>query len=128
MNVSLELWPTRKSVETGDLELCVGDGCSSTSLVQILGLILQMPEIGTVGKWDRRVLGIGRHGDLLSSNSPVVRKSGRKKVREDRQQMGGLLPFPRTGCVPNARGIVTQSPIGEVHPTTLSPGRFKRAI
>ena len=27
---------------------------------------------------------------------------------QQRGATGGLLPFPRTGCVPNAEGIVTQ--------------------
>src|SRR5579863_3206551 len=42
-----------------------------------------MAEIGTVwkreGKRARRVFGSGRHGDLLSSGSPVVRSSGSKE-------------------------------------------------
>ena len=31
--------------------------------------------------------------------APGVRTTGRKKVREAMRQAGGLLPFPRTGCV-----------------------------
>ena len=31
--------------------------------------------------------------------APGVRTTGRKKVRMAMRQAGGLLPFPRTGCV-----------------------------
>ena len=46
----LELRPTRKSVATRDLELRIGDRLRRAGLEQILGLILQMAEIGAFGK------------------------------------------------------------------------------
>ena len=57
LDVSLELRPTRKPVETRDLELRIGDRCRRAGLEQVLGLVLQMAEIGTVGKraWRRVV-------------------------------------------------------------------------
>jgi hypothetical protein len=50
-DVSLELRPARKPVETRDPELRIGDRCRRAGFEQILGLILQMAETGTVGKW-----------------------------------------------------------------------------
>jgi hypothetical protein len=64
VDVSLELRPARKPVETRDLKLRIGDRCGRTGLEQVLGLVLQMAEIGTVGK---RAWRIGRQSDLLSS-------------------------------------------------------------
>jgi hypothetical protein len=71
LNVSLELEPTRKPIKTRDLELRIGQRCRLTGLKQIFGLVLQMTEIGTVGKKTRAPMGIRRHSDLLSSNRPV---------------------------------------------------------
>src|SRR5260370_12746654 len=56
-----------------------------------------MPEIGTVKRAWRRWR-ISRHRDLLSSNRPVsAHRAERRCARLVRT--GGLLPFPRTGCV-----------------------------
>src|SRR2546426_7617893 len=57
-----------------------------------------MPEIGTVGKRAWRRLRISRHSDLLSSKRPV---SAHRAERRFARLLwtGGLLPFPRTGCV-----------------------------
>ena len=51
IDVSLELRPTRKPVETRDLELRIGERCRRASLEQVLGLVLQMAKIGAIGKW-----------------------------------------------------------------------------
>src|SRR4029077_3935044 len=75
-DVSLELRPARKPVEKRDLELRIGDRFRRAGLEQILGLVLQMAEIGTVGKWALPRLWIGRHCDLLSSKRPVSAQSG----------------------------------------------------
>jgi hypothetical protein len=55
VDVSLELRPAGKPVETRHLELRIGDRCRRARLEQVLGLVLQMSEIGTVGKrtWRR---------------------------------------------------------------------------
>jgi hypothetical protein len=45
-DVSLELRPARKPVETRDLELRVGDRCCRACLEQVFGLVLQMAETG----------------------------------------------------------------------------------
>ena len=50
VDVSLELRPARKPVETRDLELRIGDRRRGASLEQVLGLVLQMAEIRAVGK------------------------------------------------------------------------------
>src|SRR2546430_15574386 len=62
-----ELRPAGKSIETSNLELRISERPSVTRLEQILGLIFQMPEIGTVRK-RRCVLRMGRHSDLLSTD------------------------------------------------------------
>ena len=64
--VRLELRPAREPVEARDLELRSGDGCRGARFDQILGLVLQMAEIGTFGKTAWRRLGISRRSDLLS--------------------------------------------------------------
>ena len=48
--MGLELGPTRKPVETCDLELRIGERCRPARFKQILGLVLQMAEIGAIGK------------------------------------------------------------------------------
>ncbi len=53
IDVSLQLRPAGKSIETGNLELRISERPSVTRLEQILGLIFQMPEIGTVRKRTR---------------------------------------------------------------------------
>jgi hypothetical protein len=72
LDMSLKLGPTRKPVEARDLELGIGERCRRTRLKQILGLVLQMAEIGT--------------------------------IRKNLKLNGGLLPFPRTGCVLHVNG------------------------
>src|SRR5215470_2330378 len=70
IDVSLELWPAGESIQTGNLKLRVGDRPGGAGFQQILGLVLEMAEIGTFGKGARRALGIGRHCSLLSSSRP----------------------------------------------------------
>src|SRR4030095_11249673 len=76
IDVSLELRPARKPVETRNLELRIGDRRCCSSLEQVLGLVFQMAEIRAVGKRACTLWVIGRHGDLLSFETPVVRTSG----------------------------------------------------
>src|SRR5229473_4174209 len=71
LDVSLELRPARKPVETRNLELRIGDRCCRAGLKQVLGLVLQVAEIGSVGKRAWLLLWISRHSDLLSSNRPL---------------------------------------------------------
>ena len=55
--MGLELRPTRKPIEAGDLELRVGERVAVPAFKQVLGLILQMAQIGTFGKRARRPCG-----------------------------------------------------------------------
>src|SRR6266705_770127 len=105
IGVGLELRPAGKPMETCDLELRVGKGFRATGHEKIFGLILQVAEVGALRKRTPLMRGIGRHATSFRS-TPVVRISGRKKVRKNRFQTGGLLPFPRTGGVPNAKAIL----------------------
>ena len=75
LDVSLELRPTRKPIETRDLELRIGDRFGRAGLQQILGLVLQMAQIGTVGKraWGPWGRSTWRPPFI---KSPVVRTSG----------------------------------------------------
>src|SRR5215472_16890288 len=66
----LELGPTRKPVEACDLELRIGERCRPACSEQVLGLITQMAEIGTIRKRLWGPVWFGRHSDLLSSNRP----------------------------------------------------------
>ena len=76
IDMGLELWPTGKAIKTGNFELRFREGIHSTGFEKVFGLVLQMPEIRTVGKRAGKFCGIGRHSDLLSSKPPVVRISG----------------------------------------------------
>jgi hypothetical protein len=66
VDVSLELRPACKSVETRDPELRIGDRRRGAGLEQVLCLVLQMTEIGAVWKRAGCLWVIDRHGDLLS--------------------------------------------------------------
>ncbi len=82
LDMSLELGPTRKSIETCDLKLGIGERCGRAGLEQILGLVFEVAQIRTVGKRAWCLVRISRHSDLLSSKRPVSAQSGRKKVAE----------------------------------------------
>ena len=98
---ALSLGQLAKPYCAGDLELGFGERRRLAGLEQILRLILEMPQVGVLGERARRS-GIAGHGNLLSRVVPGVRMSGRKKVRCQIRQTGGLLPFPRTGCALHA--------------------------
>src|SRR5204863_9894837 len=97
VNVILELGPARKPVEPLVLELRIRDRVRGAVLHKVLRLVLEMPEIWTVGKRAWRCLRISRHSDLLSSKRPV---SAHRAARRFASLLwtGGLLPFPRAGC------------------------------
>jgi hypothetical protein len=59
LDVSFELRPAREPVETRDLELRIGERCCRAGLEQVLGLVLQVAEIRTVGKRAWRLLWVG---------------------------------------------------------------------
>ena len=103
IDVGLELRPAREAVEAGDLELCVRDGFGAAGLEQIPGLALEVAEIGTFGKGTRRVRGMVRHGELLSSKRLPSAHRAERSFAKNLLPRGGLLPFPRTGCVPTLR-------------------------
>ena len=48
IDVSLELWPTGKPIETCDFDLRVGKGFRATRHEKILGLILQVAKVGAL--------------------------------------------------------------------------------
>ena len=106
VDVSLELRPARKPVETRDLELRIGDRCRGAGLEQVLGLVLQMAEIGRSGSG--RVVP-GGSVDMATSFHRNARcpHIGLKEGGEDLMLTGGLLPFPRTGCVLYAKAILS---------------------
>ena len=96
VDVSLELRPARKPVETRDLELRIGDRCRRAGLEQVLGLVLQMAEIGTVGKRAWRPLRISRQSDLLSSKRPVsAHRAERRWRRLDADRWASTLSADR---------------------------------
>src|SRR5438034_5655961 len=92
LDVSLELRPARKPVEPRDLELRIGDRCRRAGFEQVLGLVLQMAEIGTVGKRAWRPMRISRHSDLLSSKRPVsAHRAERRWRRLDAERWASTL-------------------------------------
>src|SRR5437016_13015897 len=93
MNVGLQLGPTRKPIAFGNIELSIGERRSAARLEQILGLILQMPEIGTIGKRTRRVLGMGRHSNLLSSKRPSSAHRAERRFAKVDYKKVGFCPF-----------------------------------
>src|SRR5260370_866283 len=79
--VSLELRQAGKPVEARDLELRIGDRCRRAGLEQILGLVLQMAEIGAVGETAWLRLRVTRHSDLLSSKCPLSAHRAERRLR-----------------------------------------------
>ena len=57
-DVGLELRPACEAVQAGDLKLRVGERRGAAGFEQVLGLILQMAEIGTFGKRAWRSRGV----------------------------------------------------------------------
>src|SRR5262249_16006386 len=66
LDMGFELAPARKAVQPGNLKLCVGKRRGLACSEQILGLILEMPQVGMLGKSARRSLRSTGHGSLLS--------------------------------------------------------------
>jgi hypothetical protein len=64
-DVRFELRPARKPIETCDLELRFGERAYASRFQQVLGLVLEMPEIGSVRKRSDFFFGIS-HNNLLS--------------------------------------------------------------
>src|SRR5208282_5604476 len=113
--MGLQLWPARKPVETRDLELRVRQRFSAAGLEQVLGLILQMPEIGAVRKRACHFWGMGRHCDLLSSNRPLSADRAERRFAKFYQKQVGFYPFrgpdaslTRRQFYTKARGGATQ--------------------
>jgi hypothetical protein len=92
IDMTLELRPTGEPIETGDLELRVSERVRTTGFEEILGLLLQVAKIGTFGK---RAKLLRESADMRPPllKAPVVRISGRKKVRKDGGKQVGFYPF-----------------------------------
>ena len=97
IDMSLELRPTQEPIETRDLELRVGDRRRSASLEQVFSLVFQMPDIGSVGKRAWRRLRIVDMATSFHRSARCPHIGPKEGSRTD--GTGGLLPFPRTGCV-----------------------------
>src|SRR5262245_65275953 len=65
-DMGFELGPAGKAVLPGNLKLCVGKRRRLACSEQVPGLILEMPQVGMLGKSARRSLRSARHGNLLS--------------------------------------------------------------
>ena len=109
VNVGLEPRPAREAVEARDLELRVGDRRRGACLEQVLGLVLQVAEIRAVREEDVILLrgSIGMATSFQrNARCPHI---GLKEGGDDWTTTGGLLPFPRTGCVLDANAILSQT-------------------
>src|SRR5207237_9646812 len=80
-----------------------------------------MPKIGTVGKRACRRVRVSRHSNLLSSKRPLSAHRAERRLAR-RLWTGGLLPFPRTGCV-----LVRNADRNPIDPSSQSPGAVLRA-
>jgi hypothetical protein len=103
--VSFELRPAREPVETRDLELRIGERCCRAGLEQVLGLVLQVAEIRTVGKRAWRLLWISRHSSFRPIGRCPHNRAERRLLRLKTESW--LLPFPRTRCVLHATAILS---------------------
>src|SRR5262249_12255111 len=86
-DMGFELGPARKAVLPGKLKLCVGERRRLAGSEQVLGLILEMSQVGTLGKSARRSLRSARHGNLLSVWRPVSARRAERRCTSvsDRQ-------------------------------------------
>src|SRR5712692_4161987 len=91
--MGLYLRPTRESIKARNFELCISERTSLTRLEQVLGLILQMAEIGTIGKRTRWVLRMGRHYDLLSLHRPSSAPRAERRFAKIGCKQVGFYPF-----------------------------------
>ena len=117
LNLLLQLGPACEAVLPGNLKLGVGKRRRLARSEQVLGLILEMPQVGMLGKLVRRSLWSARHGNLLSVWRPVsaVRAERRFASRSDSQV--GFYPFrgPDASCT--QIGILPRARLG-VKPAT----------
>jgi len=74
--VGFEFGPARETIETGNFELRVSERFGFACLKQVPGLVLEMSEIGIVGKLARYFVGIDRHERTPFLETPVVRIAG----------------------------------------------------
>ncbi len=99
IDMSLEFGPTGKPTRAGKLQLGGGEGLGAAGINQVSSLVFQMAKIGmsrrtrtAPGSW--LVTANSFHANARCSHC------GPKEVsRKLRCAQGGLLPFPRTGCV-----------------------------
>src|SRR5215472_16701767 len=92
----LEFGPVWEAILPGDLKLRFGQGRGGARTDQVLGLITKMSEIWAFGKLH------GRN----PFQCPVSACSGERRFAQNEVWKVGLLPFPRTGCVPHADPMV----------------------
>ena len=75
-DVGFELGPARKAVLPGDLKLCVGQRLGLACFEQVLGLILEMPQVGMLGKLARGFLRSASTWQPSFRVAPGVRTTG----------------------------------------------------
>jgi hypothetical protein len=78
-DMGFDLGPARKAVLPGNLKLRIRKRRRLACFEQVLGLILEMPQIGTLGKRTRRSLRSARHGNLLSMWRPVSARRAERR-------------------------------------------------
>src|SRR5262249_36548232 len=93
LDVGLELGPARKAILARDLELGLGERSRLARLEQVLGLILEVPEVGTLGERARRCLGIAGHGNLLSVWRPLSAWRAERRFAVGSGSQVGFCPF-----------------------------------
>ena len=101
----LELRPAGKPVETRNLELRIGDRRRGAGFEQVFSLVFEMAKIGVVGK-RARCLCVSIDMATFFHRNARCPHIGLKEGGDDLRLTGGLLPFPRTGCVPHAKTIL----------------------
>ena len=98
-DMGLELGPARKAVLPGDLKLRLGERLGLAGLEEVLGLILEMPEVGILGKLARVPRSAG-HGNLLSVGARCPHDGPKEGSHGDAGRQVGFYPFrgPDASC------------------------------
>src|ERR1700742_3671159 len=102
VDMSLELGPTGKPIGASNLKLGGGERPGAAGIEQVPGLVFQLAEIRAIGEDAHSVGWLVRHSELLSCKCPLFALRAERSFAKVWVKRGGLLPFPRTGCVLHA--------------------------
>src|SRR6267142_703753 len=125
--MGFDLRPACKSILTGNSELRLSERVGPACLKQVLGLVLQMPETGTIRERTRAFRGIGRHGDLLSMNRPLSAPRAERRFAILVHCKVGFCPFRGPDASSTLAEILSEHPCGQSDPGRL-PEDHRRLV